>query len=129
MGMNPGPWGMAQTGVPFGEIDAVRNWIEIEEPVEKPDNEHPKRPIEGFDCQKSEVSGRRLWGLFSEKYPKAEDFFADHYVVNYCPLVWMEERAEKTGRPIKSVPLRSNRSTKSATPMCNAISRPSSRNF
>jgi len=91
MGMNPGPWGMAQTGVPFGEISAVRDWMGITSSVGKPDPEHPKRPIVGFACEKSEVSGRRLWGLFSEVYPKAEDFFADHYVVNYCPLVWMEE--------------------------------------
>lgn len=91
MGMNPGPWGMAQTGVPFGEIAMVRDWMGISAPVGKPANEHPKRPIVGFDCEKSEVSGRRLWGLFSEKYPKAEDFFAENYVVNYCPLVWMEE--------------------------------------
>lgn len=91
LGMNPGPWGMAQTGVPFGEIAAVRDWMGISEEVGKPVPEHPKRPIEGFACEKSEVSGRRLWGLFSDAYPKAEDFFADHYVVNYCPLVWMEE--------------------------------------
>ncbi len=91
MGMNPGPWGMAQTGVPFGEIPAVRDWMGISAEVGKPDPEHPKRPIVGFECEKSEVSGRRLWGLFSEKYPDAGDFFAEHYVVNYCPLVWMEE--------------------------------------
>ncbi len=91
LGMNPGPWGMAQTGVPFGEIDAVKNWMGISAPVKKPDPEHPKRPIVGFDCEKSEVSGRRLWGLFSEKYESADDFFASNYVVNYCPLVWMEE--------------------------------------
>lgn len=90
LGMNPGPWGMAQTGVPFGEIALVRDWMGISAPVQKPVPEHPKRPIVGFGCDKSEVSGRRLWGLFSEWYPKAEDFFADHYVVNYCPLVWME---------------------------------------
>jgi single-strand selective monofunctional uracil DNA glycosylase len=78
------------TGVPFGEIPSVRDWMGISEVVGKPKNEHPKRPIEGFDCTKSEVSGRRLWGLFSERYPKADDFFAEHYVVNYCPLVWME---------------------------------------
>ncbi|MEM9280575.1 MAG: uracil-DNA glycosylase family protein [Verrucomicrobiota bacterium] len=94
MGMNPGPWGMAQTGVPFGEIPAVRDWMGITAEVGKPDPEHPKRPIVGFGCEKSEVSGRRLWGLFSGKFPKAGDFFSDHYVVNYCPLVWMEE----TGR-------------------------------
>jgi len=91
MGMNPGPWGMAQTGVPFGEIPAVRDWMGISEAVSKPEDEHPKRPIEGFECAKSEVSGRRLWGLFAERYPKAGDFFAEHYVLNYCPLVFMEE--------------------------------------
>ena len=91
MGMNPGPWGMAQTGIPFGEIAAVRDWMGIEVEVEKPEIEHPKRPIEGFDCKRSEVSGRRLWGLFGERYPDAGDFFADHFVLNYCPLVFMEE--------------------------------------
>ncbi len=91
LGMNPGPWGMAQTGIPFGEVDAVKNWLGICEEVARPAHEHPKRPIEGFACAKSEVSGRRLWGLFSERFPDPEDFFRDHYVVNYCPLVWMEQ--------------------------------------
>ncbi|MGB0292749.1 MAG: uracil-DNA glycosylase family protein [Luteolibacter sp.] len=91
LGMNPGPYGMSQTGIPFGEIPSVRDWMGIEEPVGKPDPEHPKRPIEGFECQRSEVSGRRLWGLFSKLYPKVEDFFAEHYVLNFCPLVWMKE--------------------------------------
>ncbi len=91
LGMNPGPWGMAQTGVPFGEISAVRDWMGISAAVDRPDPEHPKRPVEGFACTKSEVSGRRLWGLFAERFPRAEDFFAEHYVANYCPLVWMEE--------------------------------------
>lgn len=93
LGMNPGPWGMAQTGVPFGEIEAVRDWIGINEPVDRPANEHPKRPIEGFDCARSEVSGRRLWGLFRERFHSADAFFADHFVTNYCPLVFMEASA------------------------------------
>lgn len=91
LGMNPGPWGMAQTGVPFGEIPAVRDWMKIEVPVEKPRPEHPKRPIEGFTCPRSEVSGKRLWGLFAARYPDARDFFEAHFVLNYCPLVFMEE--------------------------------------
>jgi len=91
LGMNPGPFGMAQTGIPFGEIAAVRDWMGIEAPVGKPEPEHPKRPIEGFSCQRSEVSGRRLWGLFAERFESAEAFFADHYVLNFCPLVWMSE--------------------------------------
>jgi single-strand selective monofunctional uracil DNA glycosylase len=90
MGMNPGPWGMAQTGIPFGEVAAVRDWMGIEVGVDKPAREHPKRPIDGFACKRSEVSGRRLWGLFSERFPEADDFFAEHFVLNYCPLVFME---------------------------------------
>ena len=91
LGMNPGPFGMAQTGVPFGEIPAVRDWMGLHGVVDKPSPEHPKRPVEGLACTKSEVSGRRLWGLFSEKFPDAKDFFKDHFVANYCPLVFMEE--------------------------------------
>ncbi|GAA5131813.1 single-stranded DNA-binding protein [Luteolibacter yonseiensis] len=91
LGMNPGPFGMAQTGVPFGEVAAVRDWMGIEAPVGKPAREHPKRPIEGFQCQRSEVSGRRLWGLFAERFGTADAFFKDHFVLNYCPLVWMSE--------------------------------------
>lgn len=91
LGMNPGPFGMAQTGVPFGEVAAVRDWMGIETSVGKPEREHPKRPIEGFQCQRSEVSGRRLWGLFSERFGTARAFFKDHFVLNYCPLVWMSE--------------------------------------
>ncbi|MDC0497487.1 single-stranded DNA-binding protein [bacterium] len=90
MGMNPGPFGMAQTGVPFGEISLVRDWVGVEEVILLPENLHPKRPIEGFACQRSEVSGRRFWGMFSEQYADPADFFSDHFVVNYCPLVFME---------------------------------------
>ena len=89
LGMNPGPFGMAQTGVPFGEVAAVRDWMGIQAPISKPEQEHPKRPINGFQCTRSEVSGRRLWGLFSERFGSAPAFFKDHFVLNYCPLVWM----------------------------------------
>lgn len=89
VGMNPGPWGMAQTGVPFGEIAAVRDWMGLDEPVGKPAREHPKRPIEGLSCTRSEVSGRRLWGLIAATWGTAGQFFAEHFVLNYCPLVFM----------------------------------------
>lgn len=94
LGMNPGPWGMAQTGVPFGEVHLVKNWLNVEAPVRKPPREHPKRPIEGFLCKKSEVSGRRLWGYFKEKFRFPEVFFEDYFVANYCPLVFMEESSK-----------------------------------
>jgi single-strand selective monofunctional uracil DNA glycosylase len=89
LGMNPGPFGMAQTGVPFGEVAAVRDWMKIQAPVNRPPHEHPKRAVQGFDCPRSEVSGRRLWGLFAERFGTAEHFFRDHFVVNYCPLAFL----------------------------------------
>lgn len=91
LGMNPGPFGMTQTGVPFGEIAAVRDWMKIDAPVAPPAREHPKRPIEGFGCARSEVSGRRLWGWARDRYGSAPTFFASHFVLNYCPLVFLEE--------------------------------------
>lgn len=90
LGMNPGPFGMTQTGIPFGEVAVVRDWLQIAAPVRQPANAHPKRPIQGLDCPRSEVSGRRLWGLFAERYATPDAFFADHFVVNYCPLVFCE---------------------------------------
>ena len=90
VGMNPGPWGMAQTGVPFGEIGFVRDWMGIEATVRQPARSHPKKPVEGFACGRSEISGRRLWGLMQARFGTAEHFFSRHYVANYCPLIFME---------------------------------------
>lgn len=94
LGMNPGPWGMTQTGIPFGEISLVRDWMNIKAKIDHPQNEHPKRMVEGFDCQRTEISGQRLWGYFAERFPNPHDFFENHAVINYCPLVFLEE----TGR-------------------------------
>ena len=91
LGMNPGPWGMAQTGVPFGEIESVRDWMGIETPVGRPGSEHPKRPILGFACPRSEVSGRRLWGWARDRFGDPATFFARFTVANYCPLAFMAE--------------------------------------
>ena len=96
IGMNPGPFGMVQCGVPFGEIAAVRDWMEIGTAVDKPSSENPKRPIEGFACTRSEVSGRRLWSLFQQRFGTAEAFFADHFVANYCPLAFFEQARNLT---------------------------------
>jgi single-strand selective monofunctional uracil DNA glycosylase len=90
LGMNPGPFGMVQVGVPFGEVAAVRDWMGINTPVEQPKIVNPARPIEGFACERSEVSGRRLWGLFQTRFGTAEKFFTDHFVANYCPLAFFE---------------------------------------
>lgn len=90
VGMNPGPWGMAQTGVPFGEVSSVRDWLGIDGRVERPEPEHPKRPVEGFACTRREVSGSRLWGCARERFGSPERFFRRFFVWNYCPLVFLE---------------------------------------
>ena len=91
LGMNPGPWGMAQTGVPFGEVQAVREWLKIRAPIGVPADMHPKRPVDGFSCRRSEVSGRRLWGWAAKTFRAPESFFARFFVANYCPLMFLEE--------------------------------------
>ncbi|MFO8063211.1 MAG: single-stranded DNA-binding protein [Spirochaetia bacterium] len=91
IGMNPGPWGMAQTGVPFGEVGAVRDWLGISAKVLAPRKAHPKRPVLGLHTERSEVSGRRLWGLFRQRYGTPQQFFSEHFVANYCPLLFLED--------------------------------------
>ncbi len=90
VGMNPGPFGMAQTGVPFGDVESVRGFLGIEAAVGSPARQHPKRPILGFDCPRSEVSGTRLWGSVASRFRKPARFFERHFIANYCPLVFVE---------------------------------------
>lgn len=91
VGMNPGPWGMAQTGVPFGEVSLVRDWLGIEAEVAAPEREHPAKRVTGFACRRSEVSGKRLWGFFRGRCGEAERFFDRFFVINYCPLLFLDE--------------------------------------
>ena len=91
LGMNPGPFGMAQTGVPFGDVAMVRDFVGIDGPVDRPASEHPRRPIAGFACGRSEVSGTRFWGWARDRFATAERFFERVYVANWCPLVFMDE--------------------------------------
>ncbi len=91
LGMNPGPFGMAQTGVPFGDVQTVGEWFKIKEPVGFPKNPHPRRPVAGLKCARVEVSGKRLWGWIKDRWHTPEAFFAEAFVANYCPLVFLEE--------------------------------------
>lgn len=93
LGMNPGPFGMAQTGVPFGDVAMVRDFLGVTGAVGKPNPEHPKRTISGFACTRSEVSGSRLWGFAQAHFKTAARFFENFFVVNYCPLVFMDDGA------------------------------------
>ena len=93
LGMNPGPWGMAQTGVPFGEVNAVKNFLGLNDiQITQPENMHPSYMVKGLDCTRSEVSGKRLWGLFKLRYDSAGNFFRENFVMNYCPLLFLSGR-------------------------------------
>jgi single-strand selective monofunctional uracil DNA glycosylase len=91
LGMNPGPFGMAQTGVPFGDVASVRDFLSVTGKVKQPSVAHEKRPVQGFDCARGEVSGKRLWGYAEARFGSAARFFQDFFVVNYCPLSFMEQ--------------------------------------
>lgn len=101
LGMNPGPWGMAQTGVPFGAVPHVRDWLGITGRIGRPESEHPKRPVLGWDCPRVEPSGDRLWTLMASVYRNAAEMSRELVVINYCPLLLL--RAE--GGRCRNLPL------------------------
>lgn len=90
LGINPGPFGMSQTGVPFGEVNITKSWLDINGNVQKPQSECPKRPIEGFSFARPEPSGKKFWGLFKELCGTPQKFFANSFVYNNCPLTFMD---------------------------------------
>ncbi len=102
VGMNPGPFGMVQTGIPFGDVTLVRDWLGVTGRVDPPANMHPKRPVLGFQCPRPEVSGTRLWGWARDRFGTPERFFARFFVANYCPLAFVEESGRN--RPPDKLP-------------------------
>lgn len=99
VGMNPGPHGMAQTGVPFGDVGIVRDWMGITADHEQPAKPHPKREIDGFACRRREPSGSRLYGWAQERFGTAERFFEEFFIVNHCPLLFFDEAGKNLTPP------------------------------
>lgn len=90
LGMNPGPWGMVQTGIPFGEINMVKDWYKIEARINKPQRECPEREVMGLNCSRTEISGKRIYDFFKNISETPEVFFQDTYLYNFCPLALMQ---------------------------------------
>ncbi len=102
LGMNPGPWGMAQTGVPFGDVVMVHDWMGIEAPLAPPlPEQHEKYPIMGFVCHRREGSGSRLWGWARDRFGSAENFFERFFVWNYCPLLFLKDGRNLTPEKLR----------------------------
>ena len=91
LGMNPGPYGMTQTGVPFGAVSFVRSYLGITGDVGKPVNESSLCPVRGMAVSRDEASGRAVWTMAS-RYGSRDEFFSKCVVLNYCPLVFFDGR-------------------------------------
>lgn len=104
VGMNPGPYGTAQNGIPFGCSSFVNNWMgitqgtagsaavkgtELKEGIDGHGFEYCPAVL-GLRCKKEEVSGKRLWGWAQSVVGggKAEAFFRHAFVYTYCPLAF-----------------------------------------
>jgi len=88
LGMNPGPHGMGQMGIPFATTSVVRDLLRITDiPVNQPQTVDPRRPVVGFEYPREEVSGTRLWGLLAEYYGDAGAIASRVFLVNHCPLM------------------------------------------
>ncbi len=91
MGMNPGPHGMGQMGIPFAATSMVRDLLGISGiDVNQPSIIHPRRPVVGLDYPREEVSGTRIWGLLSDTYGSASEIFEKVFLVNHCPLMLLD---------------------------------------
>lgn len=91
MGMNPGPFGMAQNGVPFGATSKVKDFLKINGSVDLVLDAHPKLPIVGLEMKREEESGKRFWSVMEEIYGNCEEFFKHSFATNYCPLAFIDK--------------------------------------
>ena len=95
LGMNPGPVRHGADRLFFGEVGHVRLARHLHPGSTSRSACIRSGRFQGFACQRSEVSGARLWGALAERYATPHCFFADCFVANYCPLVFMEQSWKK----------------------------------
>ncbi len=99
LGMNPGPWGTAQNGVPFGDMESVTDWLNVSGEVGQPEVMSPKRVIEGFELKRREVSGERLWGWIKDRWKTPDRFFTSHFIWSHCPLMYIHTNGSRNITP------------------------------
>ena len=97
---------ISASGVPFGEVSVVNNWLKINGVVGKPRVEHPKRQIEGLNCKRREVSGERFWNFIKSVSGTPEIFFRNCLVYNHCPLIFMGKSGKNVTPPDMKIDVR-----------------------
>lgn len=146
LGMNPGPWGMVQTGVPFGDVPNAGKLIGVRDgstpftaqipcgvslpAIFKPQLDgiqlHPKRPVQGFACTRVEASGDRLWGGLATVWGLLDAVLDDCFAMNYCPLAYFSGEAGENVTPeafIKAGPYRDEAYAQELDDVCGAYLR------
>ncbi|KAL1122807.1 hypothetical protein AAG570_003133 [Ranatra chinensis] len=123
LGMNPGPWGMMQNGVPFGENTSVQQFLGLFGTVVKPEREHPLRPVLGLACRRSEVSGKRFWSLARLLgASEAEVFFRHCFVYNYFPLCLIGSHGKNVTPPELKAAVQRSIESACDSALCEVIS-------
>ena len=97
---------ISTSGVPFGEVSVVNNWLKINGVVGKPKVEHPKRQIEGLNCKRREVSGERFWNFIKSVSGTPDNFFKNCLVYNHCPLIFMGKSGKNVTPPDMKIDVR-----------------------
>ena len=102
LGMNPGPHGMVQTGLPFGDVVnaaamlGYRTGDQVLAPVLDGVELHPGRPVIGLVATRREASGERLWGGLAAIFGGLDQTLAQCFAANYCPLAYFADDAQGT---------------------------------
>lgn len=99
VGMNPGPWGMTQSGVPLADPALAREWMGVQGRVESPPHAHPKVPVLGYASTRRDPTGAKFYGWARRRYGTAAAFFAEAFVLNYCPLLFLDEAGRNVTLP------------------------------
>ncbi|XP_037927861.1 single-strand selective monofunctional uracil DNA glycosylase-like [Teleopsis dalmanni] len=91
LAVHPEQNGMAQTGVPFGNVSTVRDMMKLCGEVKQPNRLHPKHPVLGLNCHINEPSGVRFWGLMDKIAGSLDTFSEQCFVHTFCPLLFFNE--------------------------------------
>jgi single-strand selective monofunctional uracil DNA glycosylase len=104
-GLNPGPYGMAQTGVPFTDLKRLefhlpRLWRELlaaREPVALPGLAPPS--LRPFLTRTFESSSVRVYKFLERAFGSAEQAFRRVAFVNPCPLLFIDRATGENRTP------------------------------
>ncbi|NOJ92166.1 hypothetical protein HMI51_04300 [Corallococcus coralloides] len=91
LGLNPGPWGMTQTGIPFTDPTTVRTHLKLSGQVNTPGGTSPRVPVTGLDSKKKEGSAAAISALMGRRWGSVANCYKSGYVMNFCPMFMLDD--------------------------------------